>query len=111
MEKTLDETLLEDVKSRLRITWNDEDEQINKTIKRGKAYLQKLCGTSFSFDEENQVKQLLIERCRYEYNNALEDFEKNFRAGKLSKSMRFVRYRLRSQNFGTAGAVKLVALP
>ncbi|MGG3650952.1 head-tail connector protein [Bacillus pseudomycoides] len=84
MEKTLDETLLEDVKSRLRITWNDEDEQINKTIKRGKAYLQKLCGTSISFDEEDEVKQMLIERCRYEYNNALEDFEKNFR-GELQR--------------------------
>ncbi|MCU5297026.1 head-tail connector protein [Bacillus paranthracis] len=84
MEQTLNETLLEDVKSRLRITWNDEDKQLIKTIERGKAYLQKLCGTSFSFEEEDQVKQLLIERCRYEYNNALEDFEKNFR-GELQR--------------------------
>ncbi|ACK90417.1 Gp6 protein [Bacillus cereus AH820] len=84
MEQTLNETLLEDVKSRLRITWNDEDKQLIKTIERGKAYLQKLCSTSFSFGEEDQVKQLLIERCRYEYNNALEDFEKNFR-GELQR--------------------------
>ena len=40
MEQTLNETLLEDVKSRLRITWNDEDKQLIKTIERGKAYLQ-----------------------------------------------------------------------
>ncbi|MEK0220890.1 MULTISPECIES: head-tail connector protein [Bacillus] len=80
----MNETLLEDVKSRLRITWNDEDAQLIKTIERGKAYLQNLCGTSFSFGEEDQVKQLLIERCRYEYNNALEDFGKNFR-GELQR--------------------------
>ncbi|WP_439874852.1 head-tail connector protein [Bacillus mycoides] len=84
MNQALNETLLEDVKSRLRITWNDEDTQLLKTIERGKAYLQKLCGTSFSFEEEDQVKQLLIERCRYEYNNALEDYEKNFR-GELQR--------------------------
>ncbi|EOP51793.1 hypothetical protein IKQ_03354 [Bacillus cereus VDM053] len=84
MDQTLNEVLLEDVKSRLRITWNDEDTQLLKTIERGKAYLQKLCGTFFSFEEEDQVKQLLIERCRYEYNNALEDYEKNFR-GELQR--------------------------
>ena len=33
---------------------------------------------------EEEVKQLLIERCRYEYNNGLEDFEKNFR-GELQR--------------------------
>ncbi|HFJ9375124.1 TPA: phage head-tail connector protein [Bacillus nitratireducens] len=81
MDETLNGILLEDVKSRLRITWNDEDTdtQLLKSIERGKAYLQGKCGTSFSFEEEDQAKQLLIERCRYEYNNSLEDFEKNFR--------------------------------
>ena len=32
MEQTLNETLLEDVKSRLRITWNDEDKQLIKQL-------------------------------------------------------------------------------
>ncbi|MCQ6530753.1 head-tail connector protein [Bacillus mycoides] len=89
--------LLQDVKSRLRITWDDEDEQLKKTIERGKAYLQNLCGTSFSFEQENQVKQLLIERCRYEYNNALEDFEKNFR-GELQRFIIDAALKKRSKN-------------
>ncbi|MCQ6531146.1 head-tail connector protein [Bacillus mycoides] len=89
--------LLQDVKSRLRITWDDEDAQLIKTIERGKAYLQNLCGTSFSFEQEDQVKQLLIERCRYEYNNALEDFEKNFR-GELQRFIIDAALKERSKN-------------
>lgn len=77
MDKELS-VLLEDVRNTLRITWTDEDENLLKLIERGKAYLQNLCGASFDFDEESDPKSLLLERCRYAYNNALDEFEKNF---------------------------------
>jgi hypothetical protein len=76
----IDAMLLNDVKEHLRITWDEEDQRITKIIKRGQAYLQDICGTSLSFDKEDQIKQLLLERCRYEYNNALEDFETNYKS-------------------------------
>ena len=75
----MSDIILSDVKEHLRVTWNEEDIRIGKMIQRGQAYLQTLCGTSLSFDKEDDVKQLLLERCRYEYNNSLEDFEINFR--------------------------------
>ena len=83
MEQTLNETLLEDVKSRLRITWNDEDKQLIKQLNEERRIYKNFVVRLF-FEEEDQVKQLLIERCRYEYNNGLEDFEKNFR-GELQR--------------------------
>ena len=42
------------------------------------AYLLDLTGASFDFSEEEWPKELLLERCRYVYNNAADEFEKNF---------------------------------
>lgn len=78
MDEALLSVLLEELKGTLRITWNDEDSDLIKIIKRAEAYLQDLCSTSFDFSEEDQPKTLLLERCRYVYNNAADEFEKNF---------------------------------
>jgi hypothetical protein len=70
--------LLQDLKGRLRITWNDEDEDLMKLIERGRAYLSRLTGASFDFSLEEWPKEILLERCRYVYNNAADEFEKNY---------------------------------
>ncbi|PFC88556.1 hypothetical protein CN272_11310 [Bacillus anthracis] len=70
--------LLEDLKSNLRVTWNDEDEDLKKILERGKAYLSDLTNASFNYEKELLVRELLLERCRYVYNNAADEFEKNF---------------------------------
>lgn len=70
--------LLEDVKDYLKITWNDEDNSLEGIIKRGQANLQELTGTKLDFDREGQAKSLLLDYCRYAYNNALEYYEENF---------------------------------
>lgn len=44
----------------------------------GKDKLENLTGTSLDFTLENSAKTLLLDYCRYSYNNALEYFEKNF---------------------------------
>lgn len=76
-EKLLAE-LLTDVKSNLRITWTEEDEDLKKLIKRSMAYLEDLTGAPLDFSKEESPKELLLERCRYVYNNATDEFEPNF---------------------------------
>lgn len=70
--------LLKDVKDYLKITWDDEDDSLDGIIRRGQANLQDLTGTIMDFEQEGQAKSLLLDYCRYAYNNALEYFEENF---------------------------------
>ena len=70
--------LLQEVKEYLKITWDDEDSTLTRMIERGKNYLEDLTGTKLNFEEEGQPKSLLLDYCRYAYNNALEYFEENF---------------------------------
>lgn len=70
--------LLEEVKNYLKITWDDEDDSIQGFIHRGQANLQDLTGTILDFEQEGQAKSLLLDYCRYGYNNALEYYESNF---------------------------------
>ncbi|EJS72905.1 hypothetical protein [Bacillus cereus] len=80
MNETLNEKLLEEVKSFMKVTWNEEDQDILKSIGRTKAYLQKLYGSvPLSFDDENQAKELLLNRCWYEREKSLNDFETNYK--------------------------------
>lgn len=70
--------LLKDVKNYLKITWDDEDDSLQGVIKRGQVNLQELTGTVMEFEQEGQAKSLLLDYCRYAYNNALEYYETNF---------------------------------
>lgn len=70
--------MLDELKGRLRITWDDEDKNLLELIEKSKSYLSNLTNATFDFDKENWVKDLLLERCRYAYNNALDEFEPNF---------------------------------
>ena len=70
--------MLQEVKDYLKITWEDEDNHIQGIINRGKDYLNNLTGTELNFEVEGQPKALLLDYCRYAYNNALEYFEENF---------------------------------
>jgi len=79
MVMTKDEILLADVKEEIKVTWTDEDEYLNKMISRAKASLERETGTTLDFDLEDKPKILLLNYCRYDYNNALEYFKENFR--------------------------------
>lgn len=70
--------MLEEVKEYLKITWTDEDNSLANIIERGKSNLQELTGTILDFTLNSQAKSLLLDYCRYGYNNALEYFEENF---------------------------------
>lgn len=70
--------VLQAVKDYLKITWNDEDAHIQGIINRGQAYLNDLTGAELDFEADGPPKTLLLDYCRYVYNNASEYFEENF---------------------------------
>lgn len=70
--------MLDEIKKYLKITWDDEDTDILSSIERGKKYLSSKIGTSLNFEENDIPKQLLLNYCRYDRNNALEFFQENF---------------------------------
>lgn len=78
MEEPLLSDVLTKLKVKLRITWNDEDGDLKELIEDAETYLHALCGASFDFEKEKPPLELLLERCRYVYNNAADEFEKNF---------------------------------
>lgn len=71
--------MLQEIKDILKITWNDEDTTLQGMITRGQNYLNELAGANLDYATEGQPKSLLVNYCRYDYNNALEYFEENFR--------------------------------
>lgn len=73
--------LLEEVKNNLFVTWSDDDCQISIIILKSMNYLQSKVSqilTIEDFSGYDIEHTLLIERCRYDWNNALNEFEKNF---------------------------------
>lgn len=77
----MDEQLLVALKDNLQITWDDE--YTNRTLLRhitnAKTFLNDLCETTFTFEEGTKAYELLLERCRYAWNNAVDEYEPNFR--------------------------------
>lgn len=82
------EVLLATVKNHLRITWNEEDEELLNMIDRAKSYFQTVTGADLDFTVEEQAKHLLLERCRYVYNRSAEEFEHNYRHELLNLQFR-----------------------
>ena len=70
--------MLQAVKDYLKITWDDEDGSLQTIIERGKTYLNDLVGAELDFDVAGPPRSLLLDYCRYVYNNASEYFEENF---------------------------------
>lgn len=70
--------LLDDVKHALAITWTEEDNNIIKLIDRSVYYINDLVGAVLDLKVNLVARELVINRIRYEYNNALDQFETNF---------------------------------
>lgn len=70
--------LLDEVKEALAITWDEEDNNIVKLIDRSVYYINDLVGVELDLKVNLSARELVINRIRYEYNNALDQFEDNF---------------------------------
>ena len=71
--------MLQEVKDYLKITWDNEDAYIQDIIGRGKAELNDSTGVELDFEAEGKPKNILLDYCRYYYNNAVSYFRENFR--------------------------------
>lgn len=70
--------LREEVKRSLRILDDDYNKIIDDIILRGKVKLIDLTGVELDFEMPGLARNLLINYCRYDFNNAVEYFEHNF---------------------------------
>jgi len=74
------EALLVELKDKLMITWEDDntDRQLTRMLNNAQRYFNETCDYTFSFEEASSARELVIERCRYDWNNALDEFEQNY---------------------------------
>lgn len=80
MEEKVKTRLLTQIKRNLTITWDDEDtnQLLEDALTSSVSYLTRLGGIKLLFEEGSAEEELVCERVRYIYNNALADFEENF---------------------------------
>ena len=73
--------LIDDVKTYLGITWSDPhtDSNVAGILARAQSKMRNYAGAQLDFNTESSEKQLLLDLCRYIYNNASEDFESNYK--------------------------------
>ena len=83
-----DNELKEALKSYLKITWTEEDNDLLKIVERGKNYLNDTSGTALGYLKGSQETQLLLDYGRYVYNHSLELFEINFERELFKLSLR-----------------------
>lgn len=75
-----EDTLLDELKRYLDITWEDPDtnQKVAGILERAKAEMNEYAGAELSYESNSWEKQLLFDLCRYIRNNAAEEFEQNF---------------------------------
>lgn len=73
--------MLDALKEKLSITWDDEDKKLLDIIEKGKNYLEEdIAGIKLKYENNSSNTRLLLEYCRYEYNNNAEWFEVNYKS-------------------------------
>jgi len=78
--------VLEEFKENMTIYHGSEDESLKRTLSASFEDIKSKCG-EFSLEENERGKELVFERSRYAYNDALEFFEDNFLSQLLSLSL------------------------
>lgn len=75
--------ILQQFKDRMHITHHAEDSNLQELLSFSVAYVKRICGDFLLEGEEmtdvdKQAKELVFERTRFAYNDALEYFEDSF---------------------------------
>lgn len=73
--------LLEEVKRRLKVTWEYDDEEISSIIEDGKIFIIDRVGSIEFTDKKRDARQikLLKEYCRYAWEGSASFFENDFK--------------------------------
>ncbi|GKU81205.1 phage gp6-like head-tail connector protein [Niallia sp. NCCP-28] len=69
--------VLQEFKDRMRITHSSEDDNLKTLLSFSVADITEKCG-AFDIEKNIRAKELVFERTRYAYNDALEYFDNNF---------------------------------
>lgn len=69
--------ILKEFKERMHISHSAEDDNLTRLLSFSYADIQAKCGT-FNLVDNERGKELVFERTRYVYNDALEFFDTNF---------------------------------
>jgi hypothetical protein len=70
--------LLDELKDNLGITGAAQDAALTRIIARGMVRIDELAGAEQDYDADGLHRDLLLDFCRYAFNNATEYFEENF---------------------------------
>lgn len=73
----ISDELLQEFKERMHITHDVEDENLKRLLSFSVVDLTQKCGP-FDLTTNEKAKELVFERTRYAYNDALEFFDANF---------------------------------
>ncbi|MDT2597377.1 head-tail connector protein [Enterococcus dongliensis] len=79
------EQLLKDFKSRMRIFHGADDENLKNILESSKTAIKRWCGSDDVTNPE--IRELVIERSRYVYNDSLEFFNENFQSELMAVSL------------------------
>ena len=97
-------TMLGLAKRKLNITWDDDDTdaRLSEIIEDGIVELADKIGISdgFDFSQPGQERKLLLAYCLYGWNNALDDFERNYASDILQARERWEVSRYGSEGEG-----------
>lgn len=79
------EQLLKDFKLRMRIFHAAEDSNLKNILESSKVAIKRWCGSEDITKPE--IRELIIERSRYVYNDSLEFFNENFLSELMAVSL------------------------
>ncbi|HDR7888395.1 MULTISPECIES: hypothetical protein [Bacillus cereus group] len=76
MDTVISNEILQQFKDRMRLG-DDEDDNLKRILSTSNKALLRVCG-NYDLNNDEEFKELVFERSRYVYNDALEYFDKNF---------------------------------
>lgn len=82
----INDALVSEFRKRMKIYHQSEDDDLKRILSASFADIKAKCG-EFFIDENERGKELVFERSRYVYNDALEHFDDNFVSQILSLSL------------------------
>lgn len=76
METVISNEILQEFKDRMHLG-DEEDDNLKRILSTSNKALLRICG-DYDLNKDEEFKELVFERSRYVYNDALEYFDKNF---------------------------------
>ncbi|GAB6512508.1 hypothetical protein [Bacillus cereus] len=76
MDTVISNEILQEFKDRMHLD-DEEDDNLKRILSTSNKALLRVCG-NYDLNKDEEFKELVFERSRYVYNDALEYFDKNF---------------------------------